>query len=803
MLMVLVGIIGLSRLALEQFPEIAPPTVRVMASYTGANAETVQKSVIVPLEEAINGVEGMMYMTSSASNNGTASIGIFFRQGTDPNMAMVNVQNRAATVQGRLPSDVVKSGLTVRKRQTSNIKQIAVYSPDSTFDRSFLANYTKINIEPRLSRIPGVGEVNVMGADYSMRIWLDPLKMARYGLTPADVAQVLNEQNVEVATGTLGAESDNTFQYVLKYRGRYEEEQEYENLVVRSLPDGDVLRIGDIARVELGSQNYNILGETNGSPGINISINQVAGSNANEIIKQIDAEVEEIRHSLPLGIVIEDLESKKDFLDASIASVVETLFEALVLVILVVWLFLGSWRATIIPAIAIVVSLIATLAVIYAIGFSLNMLTLFALVLVIGTVVDDAIVVVEAVQAQYEKGECRTESVEFATAQEEEGTAVANSTPYTLHSKLKRYYQRDWFDYEAVKDNKASVQAIHDALEDAVKRQLMSDVPYGVLLSGGLDSSVISAIAEKFSEHRIEDDSKTRAYWPRLHSFAVGLKGAPDLAKAKLVADHIGTVHHEINYTIQEGLDAIRDVIYFIETYDVTTVRASTPMYLLARVIKSMGIKMVLSGEGADEIFGGYLYFHKAPTAKDFHDETVRKLSKLYMYDCLRANKSLSAWGVEGRVPFLDKEFLDVAMRTNPEAKMCPGKTMEKKIVREAFADMLPEEVAWRQKEQFSDGVGYSWIDTLKQITSEAVSDEQMAHAAERFPINPPKNKEEYYYRSIFAEHFPSDSAAMSVPSEASVACSTAIALEWDAAFKNMNDPSGRAVKGVHEQAYK
>ena len=366
----------------------------------------------------------------------------------------------------------------------------------------------------------------------------------------------------------------------------------------------------------------------------------------------------------------------------------------------------------------------------------------------------------------------------------------------------KRYYKRDWMEYDAVKDNPASVEAIHDALEGAVKRQLMSDVPYGVLLSGGLDSSVISAIAEKYSEMRIEDDSKTKAYWPRLHSFAVGLKGAPDLAKAKLVADHIGTVHHEINYTIQEGLDAIRDVIYFIETYDVTTVRASTPMYLLARVIKSMGIKMVLSGEGADEIFGGYLYFHKAPTAKDFHEETVRKLSKLHLYDCLRANKSLSAWGVEGRVPFLDKEFLDVAMRTNPEAKMCPGKTVEKKIVREAFADMLPEAVAWRQKEQFSDGVGYSWIDTLKQITAEAVTDEQMAHAAERFPINPPKNKEEYYYRSIFAEHFPSNSAALSVPSEASVACSTAIALEWDEAFKNMNDPSGRAVKGVHEQAY-
>ena len=403
--MVLVGIIGLTSLPLEQFPEIAPPTVRIMASYTGANAETVQKSVVVPLEEAINGVEGMMYMTSSASNNGTASIGIFFRQGTDPNMAMVNVQNRAATVQGRLPSDVVKGGITVRKRQTSNIKQLAVYSPDSTFDRSFLANYTKINIEPRLSRIGGVGEVNVMGADYSMRIWLNPLKMAQYGLVPSDVTKVLDEQNVEVATGTLGAESQNTFQYVLKYRGRYEEEKDYENLVVRSLPNGDVLRIGDIARVELGSQNYNIIGETNGSPSVNISINQVAGSNANEIIKQIDAEVEEIRQSLPPGIVIEDLESKKDFLDASIASVVETLLEALVLVILVVFLFLRSWRATIIPGVAIMVSLIATLAVIYAIGFSLNMLTLFALVLVIGTVVDDAIVVVEAVQAKLDETE--------------------------------------------------------------------------------------------------------------------------------------------------------------------------------------------------------------------------------------------------------------------------------------------------------------------------------------------------------------------------------------------------------------
>ncbi len=366
---------------------------------------------------------------------------------------------------------------------------------------------------------------------------------------------------------------------------------------------------------------------------------------------------------------------------------------------------------------------------------------------------------------------------------------------------MQRYYQRDWMLFDAVMDNPSSTPAIHEALEAAVKRQLMSDVPYGVLLSGGLDSSIVSAIAEKYSERRIEDDGLTRAHWPRLHSFAVGLKGAPDLAKARLVADHIGTVHHEINYTIQEGLDALRDVIYFIETYDVTTVRASTPMYLLARFIKSMGIKMVLSGEGADEIFGGYLYFHKAPSAQAFHEETVRKLLKLHQYDCLRANKSLSAWGVEGRVPFLDKEFLDVAMRINPEAKMCPGKTVEKKILREAFAPMLPDEIAWRQKEQFSDGVGYSWIDTLKAVTAAAVSDEQMAHAAERFPINPPKNKEEYYYRCIFADHFPSDSAARSVPSEASVACSTATALEWDAAFRNMNDPSGRAVRDVHRAA--
>ncbi len=368
--------------------------------------------------------------------------------------------------------------------------------------------------------------------------------------------------------------------------------------------------------------------------------------------------------------------------------------------------------------------------------------------------------------------------------------------------KMIRWYTRDWFAYDAVKHNDAYHQDVQKALDAAVKRQLMSDVPYGVLLSGGLDSSVISAIAKKYAARRVETDSTKEAWWPQLHSFAVGLKGAPDLEKAREVANFIGTVHHEINYTLQEGLDAIRDVIYYIETYDVTTVRASTPMYLLARVIKSMGIKMVLSGEGADEVFGGYLYFHKAPSAQAFHEETVRKLSKLHLYDCLRANKSLAAWGVEGRVPFLDKEFLDVAMRLNPEVKMCPGNTIEKKIVRKAFADLLPESVAWRQKEQFSDGVGYSWIDTLKALTAEAVSDEQMAHAAERFPIHPPMNKEEYYYRSLFEEHFPSESAARCVPSVPSVACSTAEALAWDASFRHVNDPSGRAVKGVHEEAY-
>lgn len=374
---------------------------------------------------------------------------------------------------------------------------------------------------------------------------------------------------------------------------------------------------------------------------------------------------------------------------------------------------------------------------------------------------------------------------------------------YSKEGKMTRWYTRDWMSFDAVKNNPASVEELRNALEAAVRRQLMSDVPYGVLLSGGLDSSVISAIAKKYASRRIETNGKQEAWWPQLHSFAIGLKGAPDLAKAREVADFIGTIHHEINYTIQEGLDAVRDVIYFIETYDVTTVRASTPMYLLARVIKSMGIKMVLSGEGADEVFGGYLYFHKAPDARAFHEETVRKLSKLYLYDCLRANKSLSAWGVEGRVPFLDKEFLDVAMRINPVAKMCTRKTIEKKIIREAFQDMLPESVAWRQKEQFSDGVGYNWIDTLKAITDQAVSDEQMSQAVQRFPINTPRNKEEYYYRSIFEEYFPSESAAYSVPSVPSVACSTAEALAWDEAFKGMNEPSGRAVTGIHEEAYK
>jgi asparagine synthase (glutamine-hydrolysing) len=373
---------------------------------------------------------------------------------------------------------------------------------------------------------------------------------------------------------------------------------------------------------------------------------------------------------------------------------------------------------------------------------------------------------------------------------------------YSKDGVMTQWYKRDWEDYSAVEKNSSSIDELKEALEASVHRQLMSDVPYGVLLSGGLDSSIVSAIAKKFAPKRIESQDKSEAWWPQLHSFAVGLEGSPDLAAAGKVADHIGTIHHEINFTVQEGLDAIRDVIYHIETYDVTTIRASTPMYLLARVIKSMGVKMVLSGEGADEIFGGYLYFHKAPDAKSFHEETVRKIKKLHLYDCLRANKSLAAWGVEGRVPFLDKEFMDVAMRLNPKDKMIKKDKMEKWVLRKAFENYLPASVAWRQKEQFSDGVGYNWIDSLKALTSSEVTDEQLANAKYRFPINPPMSKEEYFYRCIFTEHFPSDSAASCVPSVPSVACSTPEAIAWDASFKNLNDPSGRSVKSVHIDSY-
>ena len=374
---------------------------------------------------------------------------------------------------------------------------------------------------------------------------------------------------------------------------------------------------------------------------------------------------------------------------------------------------------------------------------------------------------------------------------------------YSKDGEMKRWYTRDWMEYDAVKDNETDIALLRKALEDAVHRQLMSDVPYGVLLSGGLDSSIISAVAKKYAAKRIESGDTQDAWWPQLHSFAVGLVGSPDLAAAKKVAEHIGTIHHEIHFTVQEGLDAVRDVIYHLETYDVTTVRASTPMFLLARVIKSMGVKMVLSGEGSDELFGGYLYFHKAPDAKALHDETVRKLGKLHLYDCLRANKALCAWGVEGRVPFLDKEFMDVAMRINPKDKMSGDERMEKWVLRKAFEDYLPESVAWRQKEQFSDGVGYSWIDSLKELTATEVSDEQLKNAKFRFPLNTPMTKEEYYYRSIFAEHFPSDQAAACVPSVPSVACSTPEAIAWDKSFKDMLDPSGRAVKSVHKKGYK
>ena len=374
-----------------------------------------------------------------------------------------------------------------------------------------------------------------------------------------------------------------------------------------------------------------------------------------------------------------------------------------------------------------------------------------------------------------------------------------------LHSKDEaptKWYHPEWNTYEAVKDNSTSIEELHDALADAVHRQLMSDVPYGVLLSGGLDSSITSALAKKFAAKRVESGDTQSAWWPQLHSFSVGLEGSPDLAAAQKVAEHIGTVHHEIKFTIQEGLDAIREVIYHLETYDITTIRASTPMFLMARAIKALGIKMVLSGEGADELLGGYLYFHKAPNAKEFHEETVRKLEKLHQYDCLRANKSLAAWGIEGRVPFLDKEFIEVAMRINPKDKMISDDRMEKWVLRKAFENYLPKSVTWRQKEQFSDGVGYSWIDNLKKVVGEKVTDEQMNNAHFRFPVQTPQNKEEFFYRSIFESHFPSDAAALSVPSVPSVACSTPVALAWDKAFQNQNDPSGRAVAKVHEKGY-
>ena len=367
---------------------------------------------------------------------------------------------------------------------------------------------------------------------------------------------------------------------------------------------------------------------------------------------------------------------------------------------------------------------------------------------------------------------------------------------------VEKWYNRDWMSFDNVKDNETSLDELQNALEKAVHRQLMSDVPYGVLLSGGLDSSITSALAKKYSKNRVESNDLKAAWYPQLHSFAVGLKGSPDLKAAKKVADHINSIHHEITFTVQEGLDAIKDVIYHLETYDVTTVRASTPMYLMARVIKSMGIKMVLSGEGADEIFGGYLYFHKAPNAKEFHNETVRKLDKLYQYDCLRANKSLAAWGIEGRVPFLDKEFLDVAMRLNPKDKMISSDKMEKWVLRKSFEKYLPESVAWRQKEQFSDGVGYNWIDSLKELVEEKVTDDMFDNAKFRFPFQTPMSKEEYFYRSIFEEHFPSETSAKTVPSVPSVACSTPIALEWDKAFKDLNDPSGRSVLNVHNDSY-
>ena len=371
---------------------------------------------------------------------------------------------------------------------------------------------------------------------------------------------------------------------------------------------------------------------------------------------------------------------------------------------------------------------------------------------------------------------------------------------WSKEGKITKYYKRDWMEYDNVKDNTSDLDELRVAFEKAVKSHMMSDVPYAVLLSGGLDSSLVSAVAAQYVAKRVEDEDKTDAWWPRLHSFAVGLEGAPDLKAAKKVADMIGTVHHEIHFTIQEGLDAIRDVIYHLETYDTTTIRAATPMYLMTRKIKAMGIKMVLSGEGSDEIFGGYLYFHKAPNAKEFHEETVRKLDRLHMFDCARANKATSAWGVEARVPFLDKNFIDVAMRLNPQDKMCLDGKMEKWILRKAFdnGETLPAEVLWRQKEQFGDGVGYSWIDSIRDFVENEVTDQQLATAEFRFPVNTPDTKEGYYYRTIFESYFPQESAARCVPGGKSIACSTAEALEWDESFKNNADPSGRSMKGVH-----
>ena len=365
-----------------------------------------------------------------------------------------------------------------------------------------------------------------------------------------------------------------------------------------------------------------------------------------------------------------------------------------------------------------------------------------------------------------------------------------------------RYYEPGWRSYESVKGKAADPAALRNSLEAAVKRQLMCDVPYGVLLSGGLDSSILAAIAHKFYKRRIEDADESEAWWPQLHSFAIGLDGSPDLAAARTAADAIGTIHHSYTYTIQEGLDAVSDVIHHLETYDVTTVRAATPMYLLARRIKAMGIKMVITGEGADEIFGGYLYFHKAPDAEEFHAELLRKLDQLHLFDCLRANKSLAAWGIEGRVPFLDREFLDVAMSFDSAHKMCGEDKMEKHVLRSAFSDYLPDEIVWRQKEQFSDGVGYDWIDTLRQTAEKEVSDAQLAQARHRFPTNTPGSKEAFYYRAIFESSFPGESAAATCPHGMSIACSTPTAIRWDEMFQQHADPSGRAVKGIHRSAY-